>query len=134
MVALGPTSLFVFCDPVSLSNYFVRLSATQTDCLSWPRYFFRVIIASNGIRFVLQSSSGRGGSGPSSEFPTSSVFCRSADFCQSFKRWSPLVEEAQQLTASRGRTDHGQDSVPIGRAERKRGKRAATWSRSHFEP
>jgi hypothetical protein len=27
-------SSFVFCDLVSLSNYFVRLSTTQTDCLS----------------------------------------------------------------------------------------------------
>jgi hypothetical protein len=27
-------SFFVFCDSVSLSNYFVRLSTTQTDCLS----------------------------------------------------------------------------------------------------
>jgi hypothetical protein len=25
----GPTSSFVFCDPVSLSNYFVRLSTAQ---------------------------------------------------------------------------------------------------------
>jgi hypothetical protein len=34
-MVFGPTSSFVFCDPVSLSNYFVRLSITQTECLPY---------------------------------------------------------------------------------------------------
>jgi hypothetical protein len=34
-IVCGPTSFFVFCDPVSLSNYFARLPITRTECLPY---------------------------------------------------------------------------------------------------
>ncbi len=80
-------------------------------------------------------NSRRGGSGPSSEFPPSSVFGRFPQTsAKSFKRWSALVGETPLLTASPGRTGHGQDSVATGRGEFKRGKRAVNMAALALNP